>query len=378
MESLSPKQARRLVLHSQCLFQENRWGKSSASTLELIEHLGYVQIDTLAVVERAHNHSLWSRNRYYRPDHLDELQRQGKIYEHWAHALAYLPTSNYRFSLPLMQKIQSGQKHWYPRDPKLMKEVLHRINCEGALAAKDFENNKSKKAMWARSPVKNALEQLFMEGELMIPYRNNFQKSYDLRERVLPDGINLKVPEEEELIRFWIEQFINAHGLAKIEECVYLRKGYGAKARTLLIDLLDEGLLSEVEVKGKVYFVASDSLGRIDSFTTPKRAKILSPFDNSLIQRKRLAALFDFDYQIECYVPKPKRKFGYFCLPLLYGEKFVGRMDCKAERKDSTLTILSFHLEHNRVDSQSFRKALAIELKRFAVFNRCTNIKWVC
>ena len=156
---------------------------------------------------------------------IDLLQEQGVVFEHWAHALAILPMRDYRSSLPMMQRIASGDTHWYPKDRKQVTKVLKRIRDEGPLSAKDFKDKKTSDAMWARSPSKIALEQLFMEGELMVPRRRNFHKVYDLRERVLPSGIDVRTPTIEELCGHLIGSYLRAQGLVQIAELTYLRKG---------------------------------------------------------------------------------------------------------------------------------------------------------
>lgn len=242
-ESLSLVNARKLLLDHQRLNSRRHFGSGIKATLNAIEHLGYFQLDTLSVVERAHLHTLWNRVDGFKPDHIDKLQRSGKIFEHWAHALALLPMRDYRFSLPMMHRIAAGETHWYPKNKKVCKYVLDRIRNEGALAAKDFDDKPTSKAMWARAPSMHALEQLFIEGELMIAYRNNFHKVYDLTERVLPDSAETKVPTEEELCRHLISSFIRAHGFGQLNEMSYLRKGLGPAMRKTALEMIEEGSL---------------------------------------------------------------------------------------------------------------------------------------
>ena len=175
-QKISAAIARKLLLDHQRLHSRREFGRGINATLKAIQHLSYVQLDTLSVVERAHQHTLWNRVNGFKNNHIDKLQRDGEIFEHWSHALALLPISNYRFSIPMMQRIASGERHWYAKNKKASKLVLDRIRNEGPLSAKDFDDKPASKEMWIRSPSKNALEQLFIEGELMIPYRNNFHK----------------------------------------------------------------------------------------------------------------------------------------------------------------------------------------------------------
>jgi uncharacterized protein len=374
-DSLSLPAARKIILNHQGLNNRTRFGRGIDGTLKAIEHLSYVQIDTLSVVARAHLHTLWNRVAGFKPTDIDSLQEQGKVFEHWAHALAILPMRDYRFSLPMMQRMASADGHWYPRDGKLMKKVLQRIREEGPLAAKDFSDKKSSNAMWARSASKIALEQLFMEGELMIPRRLNFHKVYDLRERVLPDDIDASMPSSDQLCRHLIDSCLRAQGLAQIAEVSYLRKGLTAQMSQTARDMEEQGLIRKIEVAEKNYFIKPHVLDDLGSPTVSPKLRVLSPFDNAVIQRKRLASLFAFEYQIECYVPKAKRKFGYFCLPVMRGNRFLARLDAKADRRSGVFHVMNLYLEPAVRKKESLLAALQAELLRFAKFDGCDSVK---
>ena len=215
-ESLSITEARKLVLLSQRIPPKKHAGKPVDASLSAIEQLGYVQIDTISVIQRTHHHTLWNRNPQYLSSHLETLMAEKKIFEYWSHAAAYLPMRDYRFSLPRKHAIKSGKdNHWYTRDEKLMKSVLKRIENEGPLMAKDFDTKVKRMGEWQTRPIKQALENLYMQGELMIPYRVNFHKVYDLSERVLPDNIDTSIPGPEEHARFLITRYLLANGLGK-------------------------------------------------------------------------------------------------------------------------------------------------------------------
>lgn len=374
-ETVSLNDARRLVLARQGLASRGTFGSGLGATQKAIEHLGYVQIDTLSVVARAHIHTLWNRVSAFKAPDIDLLQEQGAVFEHWAHALAILPMRDYRYSLPMMQRIATGDTHWYPKDANQVTKVLKRIREEGPLSAKDFKDKKTSDAMWARSPSKIALEQLFMEGELMVPRRRNFHKVYDLRERVLPSDIDVSTPTIEELCGHLIGSYLRAQGLAQITELVYLRKGLKKQMSQTVADFVEEGMLLELEVNGQTYYATPQTLNVIDQGLPSSKLRILSPFDNAVIQRKRLASLFDFDYQIECYVPKAKRKYGYFCLPILRGNRFVARLDAKADRKTGVFHVMNLYLERGVRNSEAFLSALRAELKRFAKFDSCNSVE---
>ena len=377
-QSLSLPQARKLVLHSQRLPQAAPKGPALAQTLEAIEHLGYIQIDTISVIERAHHHTLWNRNYRYKPEHLDRLLEERKVFEYWAHAAAWLPMRDFRFSLPQKRAIASGERdHWYPRNQKLMNEVLRRIRDEGPLMAKDFEHHGTKKtAEWQSKPAKEALEYLFMQGDLMIPERRNFHKVYDLTERVLPPDCDLVRPGPEEHARFLIRRFLQANGIGEQACFSYLRKKDELPLAKVVQQMLEDQELQQLDVAGKSYLALPDSLALLSKPLRRQSLQILSPFDNLLIQRKRMQHLFDYDYRIECYLPASKRLYGYFSLPVLWNGRLQARMDCKADRKTRVLRIFSMHFEKHVRQKEALLEALLAQLPRFMAFNGCDSVSW--
>jgi len=375
-DTLSIPQARKLVLHSQGLPAIKQGGMAIDATLSAIERLGYIQIDTISVIQRAHHHTLWARNPRYQAGHLDQLVADKQVFEYWSHAAAYLPMRDYRFSLIRKQALIKGElKHWYERDEKLMTSVLKRISNEGPLMAKDFEHTGRKGVDWMSKPAKRALEYLFMQGELMIPSRNNFHKVYDLTERVLPSDIDVSIPTQDEYARFLITQYLKSNGLGLLNEMIYLLKNIKALVSATLQDMLSGGEVIQIKLGDNYYYALPESLELLNKPLSRSKLKILSPFDNLLIQRKRMKALFDFDYQIECYVPETKRQYGYFSLPILWDGKLVARMDCKAARKESLLHIKNLVLESGLRKTDAFALALSQELKAFMEFNACTRVQ---
>ena len=373
--SLSIQEARKLVLLSQKLPPKKQVDFAIEGTLSAVKHLGYIQIDTISAVQRAHHHTLWNRNPRYENSHIDQLLDKKQIFEYWSHAAAYLPVRDYRFSLIRKNAIGKGeQDHWYDRDKTLMKSVLKRIAEEGPLMSKDFEGNKKMRGEWSYKPAKRALEYLFMQGELMVPKRVNFQKVYDLTERVLPKGIDTSIPTQNEYARFLIMQFLRANGLGQASEMAYLRKNTKVIISIALQEMLSNGDVIEIDVKGKTYFTLNNSLELLGKPLYRNKLKILSPFDNMLIQRKRILDLFDYDYQIECYVPESKRCYGYFSLPILWDGKLLARMDCKADRKNSVLHINHLVLEPKLIRIEDFTYALSKELELFMRFNNCNSV----
>lgn len=375
-ESLSIPEARKLVLLSQRALPSKQPGTAQAATLSTIEHLGYIQIDAISVIQRAHHHTLWNRNPRYQSPQLDHLVADKQVFEYWSHAAAYLPMRDYRFSLIRKHALASGaQDHWYDRDESQMKLVVERIANEGPLMAKDFDHSGKRTGEWRPKPAKQALEYLFMQGDLMSPGRVNFHKVYDLTERVLPSGIDSTQPEPEEYARHLITGYLRANGLGQPAEMTYLLKGLKKPVSATLAEMTSSGEVLQIRAAGEIYYALPASLELLGKPLARSKLKILSPFDNLVIQRKRMKTLFGFDYLIECYLPAAKRQYGYFTLPILWDGKLVARMDCKAERNASLLHIYHLALEPGVKNLDAFFAALRKELQPFLKFNQCTHLQ---
>ena len=254
IESLSKQHAQKLVLLSQRLPPLKYVGNAIDATLSAIEHLGYIQIDTISAIQRAHHHTLWNRNPRYQSAYLDQLITDKKVFEYWSHAAAFLPMRDFRYSLPRKQAIASGEEnHWYSRDKQMMKFVLKRIATEGPLMAKDFEHKGNKTGDWGSKPAKIALEYLYMQGDLMVPYRVNFHKVYDLTERVLPDGVDTFMPSPDDYARFLILRYLKANGIGQASEIAYLLKNTKSLISTTLQEMHLGGELLQVEVGKNIY-----------------------------------------------------------------------------------------------------------------------------
>jgi len=371
----TPAKLRRIALNQQGLLKTDCFGRGKAATLRAIEHLGYVQIDTISVVERAHHHVLWSRVSNYQAKFLEQLVKQRQLFEYWYHAASWLPMRDYRFALPRMASI-NGDRSWFESsDSKLLSHILERVQAEGPLRARDFEDTRTgKKQWWDWKPAKQALEQLFMQGDLMISGRQGFQKVYDLTERVLPDWVDTRHPDMQEYAGYLVDTTLAAHGFATQKTMIYLRKGQALRGAIgeQLQARLEGGDLITIKLGDNSTAYANPELLESRAPHSSATVRILSPFDNLVIQRERGRDIFNFDYQIECYVPQPKRQYGYFCLPILYRDRLVGRIDCKANRKQQRLELKSVHVER-KVDDE-FPQRLDSALQSFAAFNGCCEV----
>ncbi|MBN1780012.1 YcaQ family DNA glycosylase [bacterium] len=351
-----------------------------------VAHLGYVQIDTISVVERAHHHTLWNRVPGYRPGDLDALlSRDRRIFEYWGHAASYLPLEDYRFYMRRMRAFSDPVSKWekdrMQKYGHLMPEVLKRIRDEGPLGSRDFENTEERREGWHPKPVKAALEMLFYQGRLMVKERQNFQKIYDLTERVLPDWVDVTEPDDEACGAFFVRRALNAHGIADEKSILdYIDSGEKPVIRTALNRLVETEEVVHVaidELPGKKYYGLRNVLENPDSGPGGHvHVLILSPFDNAFILRDRVRDLFGFDYAIECYTLPAKRKFGYFVMPILWNNRFVGRLDPAADRASDTLTVKALYFEADFKPGDAFIVAFADALKRFARFNGCNSVRF--
>lgn len=370
---------RRITLKNQGLNQNSLFSAGLTGTQQAIEQLGYVQIDTISVIERAHHHILWNRVPDYQLEHLNTLVAKQQIFEYWFHAAAYLSMRDYRFALPQMHAVRDQEFRYFKNgDTKLMQEILARMRSDGKLRLRDIdpEHKISKGQWWNSGAGRRSLQQLFMQGEIMICERNGMEKTYDLTENCLPNQINLSIPNLQEYAEYLFETTRRAHGVFTWKQLIHLKTG--KKIRDAMQEILNANLdaknIEAVKLENGQILYVDPELFNEQSPAQPA-LKLLSPFDNLVIHRERLSHLFNFDYRIECYVPKDKRIFGYFCLPILYKEQIVGLIDCKAHRAQQTLEVVSLHIQNTEIDREQFLLELKSELLSFAKFNACLRVE---
>lgn len=381
--AISLPRARRVALRAQLLDGPGRLPAGKEGVARVVDHLGYVQIDTLAVVERAHHHTLWARCSGYEAAALDELHgRDKRLFEYWGHGASYLPMADYRYYIPKMRAFPWGN-NWMARllerHRDVMEKVLARVEREGPLRAADFKAPKGRRSggWWDWKPAKVALELLMSQGRLMVAERQTFQRVYDLTERVLPADVDTSVPDDDELGRFAVRRALGANAVMTRREIYGHIADLGRAAiDAALAALTAEGEVVPVRIKELAdaeYFAGAAALSR-GAGARRRRLHILSPFDNAVIQRDRVRRLFGVDFALECYVPAAKRRFGYFALPVLWGDEFAAQLDAKAERKTGRLVVKNFKLEAGVEPSAEFREALGEKLAAFARFNGCEEI----
>lgn len=383
--SMSLTEVRAIALRSQRLAEDlSPFGLGKAAVLKAIQHLGYIQVDPINVLQRAHHHVLWSRVPNYHPDMLHELQDpDAAVFEYWNHAASYLPMTDYRFSMPLMRKYR-GEFHWSDDSPELrksMRRLLTMIRKQGPLMLSEVESTGAVNGWSAGKTSKierRALHELWMRGDIMIRSRQGVQKIFDLPARVLPAGMDVKMPSRSEAAEHHVRRALRALGIAAPQELHYLQDaGQASAAREALSALIKRGEAVETRVADlpKLRLFALRDALELNTPVENNIVRFLSPFDNLTIQRKRLNWLFDFDYVVEIYVPMGKRKYGYFVLPILWGDRLIGRMDAKANRVGRQLVIHNVVFEPTFQDFEAVKSAFGSALNDFTRFQECDQWK---
>ena len=346
---LNKMQARRIWLHAQRLDERASFGDGGDATLRAIEHLGYLQIDTINVIERCHHHILWSRIPDYRRAHLHQAQSVDKsVFEYWTHALSYVPTRDIAFFLPAMKRHRQSPRTWFGAVTKEeMQKVIGLIRRDGALSIRDIDDDVlvEKDHAWAsRKPSKRALQHAFFNGVLTVSERSGMLKTYELMDRHFGWEQPPKPASERQILDYMLDRALRSQGIVSLDSICHLDAARKAPIRRLIEARMRRGNLVAVSIEGHAKAEHWAEPQTVDA--TPASAEalvhILSPFDPLIIQRKRLELLFDYDHRFEAYVPKEKRVLGYFALPVLVGDEIIAAIDLKTDRKEQALLIQSW------------------------------------
>ncbi len=386
MLHLSQNAARNLLIAAQGLNRRPDHPAEKADLLETIRRMGVLQIDTIHVVARSPYLVLWSRLGHYPPAWLDELLAEGALFEYWAHEASFLPIENYPLYRSLMLQGQSrGWKHaqtWLHENRAGADQLMALIRERGPVRSADFVRTDGKiGAWWNWKFEKMALEMLFMAGELMITRRHNFQRIYDLRERVLPSWNDTQAPSAYEVYRALALKAIHALGVAPARRVADYFRTKKSLTEPVVREQAAAGALIPAQVEGwkEVAFIHPDHLALAESAAAgalqPELTTLLSPFDPVVWDRTRALELFGFDYRIECYTPEPKRRYGYFTLPILRRGRLIGRLDPKAHRKEGRFEVKALHLEPGVVIDESLAADLAATLRDCATWHATPDIE---
>jgi uncharacterized protein YcaQ len=343
---LTKTQARQVWLRAQRLETSAPFGEGPQATAAAVEHLGYVQIDTINVIERSHHHILWTRIPNYRRADLRQAQSIDRsVFEYWTHALSYVPARDLRFFLPAMKRHKREGHKWLSSvKPADLRKVLRLIRRDGALTIRDIDDDvlTEKEHLWAsRKPSKRALQLAFYTGVLTISERNGMLKTYDLMARHFGWDRPPKPASAGETTAYLLDRALRAQGVVSLDSICHLDAPSKPSIRRLIQTRVRRNELAPVTLEGagkQEHWARPETLENSDGGAF-ELVHILSPFDPLIIQRKRTELFFGYGHRFEAYVPREKRVFGYFALPVLVGENIVAAIDLKTDRRSRTLLM---------------------------------------
>ena len=382
--TISNLTARRIWLNAQGLGQ---MPTGSPDPLAIIRGLGYLQLDTIRNVVRAQDHILWSRNQNYREPMLWPLLAPDRsLFEHFTHDASLLPIETYPYWQLQFRRLgkKTAEHDWYQSglEEAEIDALRNRIRTEGALSTHAFDTViTGQPQMWSRPPHKKALEQLWYSGELTTAFRRNFHKYYDFAARVIPQEYRADHPTEPAQIDWLFNQALARLKFATPGEMQRFWGVASAREAKTWVEK-NEPLLHPVLIECSDRSTnAAFALPDIQSLAEKTRAvcgrmRLLNPFDPAIRDRKRLWHLFGFDYRNEMFVPKKKRKWGYYVYPLLERERFVGRVELKADKNRSALLVTGFWAEPRVKWPKARHQRLQAELARFARFAGLSDVEW--
>ncbi|MBR0642467.1 winged helix-turn-helix domain-containing protein [Plastoroseomonas hellenica] len=344
---LTPAQARAIWLRAQRLDAEAPFGEGPEATRRAVAHLGYVQIDTINVIERSHHHILHSRIPGYSRTDLEWAQSTDKsVFEYWTHALSYVPTADYRFFIPAMERLRQAPNAWLAGvDPGDYAALLRRIRREGALSIRDIGDEVlvEKTHPWAsRKPSKRVLRLGFFIGDLTISKRSGMLKSYELAGRHFGWLRRPRPATEAQIAAYLLDRAVRSQGIVSLDSICFGNLASKAAVSGLVETAVRRKRLLPVRLDGhaKIQHWAPPAALDTTAEAPPRpQVHILSPFDPLVIQRKRLNLFFGYEHRFEAYVPAAKRVLGYFALPVLMGDEVVAAIDLKADRQARKLLV---------------------------------------
>ncbi|MFX1563882.1 MAG: winged helix-turn-helix domain-containing protein [Promethearchaeota archaeon] len=392
MSELTSEGLRTAFLWRQGLREEPPW----QSVYDATRQIAAVQIDTIAVVARSHHLTLRHRVNKYRAEQLWSALRSRQLFEYYAHGACLIPIEDYPYYRLSMDRFPTESSGWQLRLLKkyerVMETVYQRIKDEGPLASRDFQQPQHKgNGWWDWKPAKIALDLLWQTGRLAVVERVNFQRHYDITERVIPSKYLKQTIDTDQVWRFFLQRVLEALVVATLDDVVgyfwfhtFCLDRKRTRKQTIVEKiqaLIQEDKVIEMksENKGGKYFLLPQSLSQIEkaakNHVSKDKAFFLTPFDNVLWDRKRVQRFFGVDVKIEAYVPPPKRKFGYYAMPILWNNKIVGRLDPKADRKTKTLILQNLEITIPKKEREQALDAIQTEIHQFMQFHACDKLK---
>jgi uncharacterized protein YcaQ len=371
---------------------------NAESILNIVRDLGCLQLDPTSAVARSHLLVLWSRLGPYDPADVDKLLWEDRsLFEYWAHAAAIVLTEDYPIHHHEMLKLRThrptwkpGMLEWIAANPALRDHILEEIRKKGPLPSSVFEDKAD--ASWQSSGwtgnrnVGQMLTGLWDRGFIMVAGRKGTDRLWDLPERFLPDWTPRDELSEYEVVYNAAQRSLRALGVARMKDIQlhFTRNRYPGLPE-ILVDLEKEGRIQQVKIvdEGKAipgtWYIHTEDLPLLEGLEKggfQPRTTLLSPFDNLICDRARTERLFNFEFKIEIYVPKEKRQYGYYVLPILHGDKLIGRIDPLMNRKEKRLYINNVYAEPNAPMNKSTAAAAAAAIESLATFLGATDIAY--
>ncbi|HEY1613489.1 MAG TPA: crosslink repair DNA glycosylase YcaQ family protein [Rhizomicrobium sp.] len=371
---VSQRAARRIWLHAQRLDAPAPFGAGPGAVRAAVEHLGYVQIDTIHVIERCHHHILQTRIPEYRRADLHQAQSTDKtVFEYWAHALAYLPARDMAFHLGRMKHVLERYAAWFAKvNASDVRKVVARIRKDGPLSIRDIDDDVlvEKEHLWAsRKPSVRALDSAFLAGTLTVCRRTGMLKTFDLTDRHFGWEKRPKPAPERDVLNHLLDRALRAQGIVSLDSICYGDAKRKAAIHKLIDGRCKRGTLVPAHLAGAedVAHWAEPEVLSYANGDGPTLVHILSPFDPLIIQRRRLEHFFGYTHRFEAYLPKDKRVFGYFALPVLVGDEIVAAIDLKTDRAEKKLLVQKWTWV-GKGNARRHTKAIEPALHRFEQF----------
>ena len=382
MKFLSLDAVRGLMIAAQGLQDRPQLNATKKAVRSIIRQMHVLQIDTINVIARSPYLVLWSRLGDYNPRWLEDLLAEGALFEYWSHAACFLPIEDYPLYHHLHAGWLGGRAHkWLDEHPTVAETVLNHVRANGGTRSSDFERTDGQKTNWFNwKEEKIALEYLFYSGELMVRKRHNFQRIYDLRERIYADFDKLADVSLADAHDQFVLKTIQALGVTKAEWIPDYFRLNKTDAKAAFIRLEKQGRLMTVDVEGwkTPGYIRPDNRKQVEAAAKGRipnsKTTFLSPFDPLVWDRQRALDLFNFDYKIEVYTPALKRKYGYFTLPILYNNALIGRLDPKAHRKEGIFEVKALHLEPGVVVDDALVTEVKSALQACAVWHKTPQV----
>lgn len=376
--SISTSAARRIWLRAQRLDERAPFGEGPDAVARAVAHLGYVQIDTINVIERSHHHILFARIPNYKRADLRQAQSTDKsVFEYWTHALAYVPSADLRFFIPDMKYYRANGHGWFAAVTPADKRKVMRLAKAGPLSIRDIDDDvlREKDHEWAsRKPSKRALQLAFFEGHLTVSERTGMLKTYDLLPRHFGWDRLPKAATASEVFAYLLDRALRSQGIVSLDSICHLDAPSKAGVRKLIEARMRKGALLPIALEGasKQEHWATPEIIEATENEPHGLVHLLSPFDPLIIQRKRTHLVFGHDHRFEAYVPKEKRKLGYFALPVLVDDRIVAAIDLKTDRQNRKLLMQQWSWVGEGADKKAPRKEwkrrIEDELHRFEAF----------